>query len=115
MRLCVGFTFCDNAADLTYKGHAWCSSCAFRRYGASVGLLAAMQLQEFRADQGYPLPARPMERPSSEGHSVRAAGPLRAASVGAVSPAAPFADLLGEGWTLNDVEFLTELYEAGER
>jgi hypothetical protein len=112
MRLCVGFTFCDNAADIFYKGEALCGGCANRKYGSSVGLLAAIQLQEVRGPDpsGAALGSGPPSVP------VLAAGPLQAASVDAVSPAAPFADYLLSGeWTLGDVEFLTELYERGER
>lgn len=113
MRLCVGFTFCDNAADIFYRGEALCGGCANRKYGASVGLLAAIQLQEVRAHGS--LPARPKGAASTvpvlEGASVSGA-------LGASEPPHPslgFADMLGDGWTLNDVEFLTELYERGER
>ena len=88
MRLCIGFAFCDNAADIFYKGEALCGRCDLRKYGAVIGTL------ETAAPS-----VRPKGRVAGEAVSPLSADPAPAPT------SDEFYDLLdSKGWDLVDLE-----------
>jgi hypothetical protein len=102
LRLCVGYAFCGNSADLWYKGRAWCGGCAKRRFGRVPFWVADMESRVPRDNPPGDAVGRGVGHPAGSG----------TAGHSPVNPSTPaptpdeFLDTLSaKGWDMVDLEW----------